>query len=201
MPRFQVDDKFHGDPAVVRAGTAAFGLYIRCGTYVAEHLLDGHVPTEIAAQYGTPEWIKKLTDVRLWEIEPGGQSYNMPLYFEHGNLTRERVLADRKAKSERQQRWLEKSRKSSSGQRRVSRPSTRQSADPSRVTSADLPLPPSLTGRKGAHARATARGAGGAPQPPLLLPVEQHPFKPDSNGTTCESCGFPETNRHHQEAS
>ena len=62
MPRFQTDDTFYDDPAVARAGTAAMGLYYRCGTYVAKHLLDGVVPSEIASQYGTPEWIRKLTD-------------------------------------------------------------------------------------------------------------------------------------------
>jgi len=201
MPRFQTDDNFHDDPAVVRAGTAAVGLYYRCGIYVAEHLLDGYVPSEIASQYGTPEWIKRLADVGLWETVPGGQSFNMPLYFAHGNPTREKVLADRKAKSERQQRWLEKQRNPSSKQRRVSRPSNRPSSDPTRVASKDIALPPSLTGRKGASARAARDGAGGAPQPPLLMPVEdQHPFKPDASGTTCEVCELPASNRHHLES-
>src|SRR5216117_3032988 len=72
MPRYQVDDSFYDDPAVSRAGTAAVGLYFRCGLYVARHLLDGHVPTEVATQYGTPEWVTRLTDVGLWETVPGG---------------------------------------------------------------------------------------------------------------------------------
>jgi hypothetical protein len=164
MPRFQTDDNFDDDPAVARAGTAAMGLYYRCGVYVAGHLLDGFVPTEIASQYGTPEWAKKLTDVGLWETVPGG--HFMPLYFAHGNPTREKVLAERKAKSQRQQRWLEKQRNPSSKQRRVSRPSNRPSSDPSRVASEDIALPPSLTGRKG-HARAV----GAAPR----MPSEQRP--------------------------
>jgi hypothetical protein len=60
MPHFRADDSFYDDPAVARAGTAAMGLYFRCGLYVARHLLDGFVPSEVAAQYGTPEWTRKL---------------------------------------------------------------------------------------------------------------------------------------------
>ena len=199
MPRFQTNDDFYDDLAVAQAGTAAVGLYFRGGVYVARKLLDGIVPDSIAAQYGTPEWVKRLTDVGLWETVPGG--HYMPLYFEHGNPTRDRVLAERKAKSERQQRWLENKRNASSKQRRVSRPSSRPSADPSRVGSEDTALPPSLTGRKG-HARAV----GAAPrmpseQHPSVVPAEdQHPFKPDGSGTTCEVCELPEFNRHHQES-
>jgi hypothetical protein len=34
---------------------------------------------------------------------------------------------------------------------------------------------------------------------PPLPAGDQHPFKPDTSGT-CESCGLPESNRHHQES-
>ena len=181
-----------------RPGTAAVGLYYRCGIYVARKLLDGFVPDSTAAQYGTPEWIKRLTDAGLWETAPGG--YYMPLYFAHGNPTRDKVLADRKAKSERQQRWLENKRNASTKQRRVSRPSNRPSSEPSRVGSNDIAQPPSLTGRKGSRARA-AHGAGGDPPNLQAVPAEdQHPFKPDGSGTTCEVCRLPESNRHHLES-
>lgn len=157
MPRFLTDDTFYDDPAVARAGTAAMGLYYRCGIYVAGHLLDGFVPSEIASQYGTPEWAKRLTDAELWETVPGG--HFMPLYFAHGNPTRDKVLADRKAKSDRQQRWLENKRNASSSQRRVSRPSNRPPRDASRDGSKDDALPPSLTGRKGVAPPQAASGA------------------------------------------
>lgn len=98
MPRFLTDDSFHSCPEVFRAGTAAAGLYYRCGIYVAQHLLDGHVPTAIASQYGTPEWIRRLTDAGLWEAEPDG--FYMPLYFAHGNQPRSQILADRAKKIE-----------------------------------------------------------------------------------------------------
>jgi hypothetical protein len=38
-------------------------------------------------------------------------------------------------------------------------------------------------------------------QHPSVVPAEdQHPFKPDGSGTTCEVCELPEFNRHHQES-
>lgn len=199
VPRFQVDDNFHDDPAVIRAGTAAFGLYVRCGTYVAEHLLDGHVPTEIASHYGTPEWIKKLLDGDLWETDPDGRSFNMPLYFAHGNPTREKVLADREMKQKRQQRWLEKTRNISSEQRRVSRRVDRPSHDASRDAPRDVPLPPSLKGGKDAR----PRGGGGAPPPPLAAGA-RHAFRPGGPGGNCAvpECEMPRSNtRRHLEAS
>lgn len=161
MPRFQMDDSIHSDPAVIRAGTAAFGLYSRCGDYVAQQLLDGHVPSEVAAQWGTPEWVSKLTAVGLWETVPGG--YYMPRYLDD-NPTREKVLADRKAKADRQKRWLEKASKTRSGQRRPNRPSRDASQDASVTPSVDLPLPPSL--REGRGAPPPSAGPGAAPGNP-----------------------------------
>lgn len=158
MPHFKTPDDFYDDPAVVRAGTAAMGLYYRCGLYVAKQLLDGFIPSAVASQYGTPEWITKLTDAGLWETVPGG--HYMPLYFAHSNPTREKVLADRKAKAERQARWLANRRNGNTGQRRVSRPSSSASAGTVRDGTEDDALPPSLTGRKGG-----ARANGAAPPP------------------------------------
>jgi hypothetical protein len=155
MPRFQMDDSICNDPAVIRAGTAAFGLYSRCGGYVAQQLLDGHVPSEVAAQWGTPEWVSKLVAAGLWETEPGG--YWMPRYLDD-NPSREKVLADRKAKAERQQRWLENKRNASSGKRRSNRPSRDASQDASLTVSVDAPLPPSLREGRGS-APATPGGA------------------------------------------
>lgn len=195
MPRFQMDDSLYDDPAVSRAGTAAFGLYARCGDYVARHLLDGVVPSEIAAQYGTPEWIRKLTDVGLWEDVPGG--HFMPRYLKD-NPSRAKVEKEREDKAERQRKWLEKQRNPSSEPRRVSRRSSRASNGPSRDASGDSPLPPSLTGRKGAAP--AKRGGGAAPEHPLMLAADEHPFKPDGSGESCVICGTNIKNARHDQA-
>jgi hypothetical protein len=154
MPRFQMDDSIYDDPAVTRAGTAAFGLYARCGVYVARHLLDGFVPSEVAVQYGTPDWRGKLVDAGLWETVSGG--FLMPRYLVD-NPSREKVTAERKLKSERQQRWLESKRSGRSGQRRGSRRTSDASRDASLDGQRDVALPTSLKGSKG---RARANGAG-----------------------------------------
>jgi hypothetical protein len=164
-----MDDSICNDPAVIRAGTAAFGLYARCGNYVAQQLLDGFVPSEVAVQWGTPEWAKKLTDVGLWETVPGG--WRMPRYLDD-NPSREKVLADRAAKAERQRKWLEKQGKASSRPRRTNRPSRDASQDTSVTVSVDPPLPPSLTGRK-----------GDAPPPPTAGSAAARP----SNQTVAEA--------------
>jgi hypothetical protein len=195
MPRFQMDDSLYDDPAVSRAGTAAFGLYARCGDYVARHLLDGFVPSEIAVQYGTPEWTRKLTDAGLWEDVPGG--HFMPRYLKD-NPSRAKVEKEREDKAERQRKWLEKQRNPSSESRRVSRRSSRQSDGALRDASRDAPLPPSLTGRKG---RVPAdRGDGDAPGHPLMVIADQHPFEPDKSGESCAVCGLKSGNKRHDQA-
>jgi len=103
MAFFQMDDKFHSELRVMQAGTAAFGLYSRCGDWVAEHLTDGFVPNEVAALYGTREWIERLLAAGLWLPADGG--YTMPDYLErHGNWPAEKIRAHRAAAAERQAR-------------------------------------------------------------------------------------------------
>lgn len=154
-----MDDSIYDDPAVSRAGTAAFGLYCRCGAYVARHLLDGLVPPDIAAQYGTTEWRERLLSAGLWETAPGGQFY-MPRYFQPDkNPTRARVLADRAAAAARQQKWLANSRSGRSNQRRVSRRVTNTSGDTSITPSITPALPPSFQ-------EGSARGAAPNAPPP-----------------------------------
>jgi hypothetical protein len=46
MPWFRLEDSFHNHPKVHQAGNAAIGLWVRCGTYSAQYLTDGHVPTD-----------------------------------------------------------------------------------------------------------------------------------------------------------
>jgi len=144
MPWFRVDDGFHNHPKVLKAGTAAVGLYVRCGSYSAQQLTDGFVPSEVAAQYGSPEWARRLVDVGLWVTVDGG--YRMPDFLEY-NPSRAKVLAEREQKAKRQQRWRE-------GQkgRRVTGASTNASTTPSRDAS---PSRPPLKGEGGARASPT----------------------------------------------
>lgn len=115
MSWFKIDDGFHCHAKVMAAGTPAVGLYVRCGSWAAQQSSDGIVPKQIARMYGTPRMIKALIEVGLWhqaghecEVCPelDGNSYAIHEYLER-NPSRVAVELERKAKSERQQRWRE----------------------------------------------------------------------------------------------
>jgi hypothetical protein len=113
MPWFKVDDSAHAHPKMRRAGKAAVGLWVMCGSYAAAYLTDGMVPAETAAE-GTPTQIAKLVKVGLWHEnghscprcpQPAPGDYVMHDYLRY-NPSRARVLAerDREAEKKRNQR-------------------------------------------------------------------------------------------------
>ncbi|MFF2189277.1 hypothetical protein [Streptomyces sp. NPDC058155] len=115
MPFFVVDDGAHSHPKMMRAKNAAVGLWMRVGSYVAQHLTDGHVPGDLAHMYGSPPQISKLLAVGLWHEhghacprcpQPRPGDYFMHDYAESGNPSRAEVLARRgkAAEKKRQQR-------------------------------------------------------------------------------------------------
>jgi len=81
MPWFRLDDNFHGHPKVRAAGNAATGLWVRCATYSAHYLTDGHIDTAIAHSYGTDRQINQLTTTRLWI--PDDTGYLIPDYLDY----------------------------------------------------------------------------------------------------------------------
>src|SRR5260370_8646546 len=95
MPWFRLDEGFHSHPKVLKAGNEATGLYVRCGTYAAEHLTDGHIPGHIAVLYGAAEIRSRgdaaqggtetlgetLVRTKLWRRTRGG--YKMPDYLHY----------------------------------------------------------------------------------------------------------------------
>lgn len=101
MPWFRLDDSFHSHPKVLAAGNEATGLYVRCGTYAAQHLTDGFIPEQVALQYGTPALVETLVATKLWRRARGG--WRMPDYLDY-NPSREAVERERKAAAERQRR-------------------------------------------------------------------------------------------------
>ncbi|MEY9937345.1 hypothetical protein [Streptacidiphilus sp. MAP5-3] len=116
MPWFAVDDSAHSHPKLLRAGNAAVGLWLRCGSYASQHLTDGIVPGAVAAMYGTAPQILKLVRVGLWHaadhdctrcVRPAAGDYVMHDYSPP-NPTRQEVL-QRRAKAaakKRQQRGI-----------------------------------------------------------------------------------------------
>jgi hypothetical protein len=112
MPWFKIDDSAYFHPKIRRAGNAALGLWVRCGSFSAQHLLDGVVPGDTAGEFGTATQAAKLVAVGLWHshghtcprcVQPGPGDYVIHDYFEGGrNSSRAQVEAARKASADRQ---------------------------------------------------------------------------------------------------
>jgi len=102
---FRVDDGFHSHPKVLAAGNAAVGLFIRCGSYCAQHLTDGFVADAVAGMYGSRAEIARVTAAGLWARCEGG--FSIPDYLAF-NPSREQVMAERARNAERQARHRER---------------------------------------------------------------------------------------------
>lgn len=170
---YRQDDTFDTWPEVYKAGTAAIGLYSRCGVYCARELTDGHIPAELVASYGTREWVQKLVEAGLWEIEGTGYRDVYYLYGKKGNKlnpTREEALANLKAAADRTARW--RANANNGGKRGVTRHV--QEGDASRdgirdaSSDASPSLPPSKEG-KGERAPATPGAARALPEDPRVI--------------------------------
>jgi hypothetical protein len=72
MPWFRLDDSFHSHPKVIAAGNEAVGLFIRCGTYAAQHLTDGFIRQDVLLLYGSSELADTLVRSKLMHRARGG---------------------------------------------------------------------------------------------------------------------------------
>ncbi|MGW0134857.1 mucin-2 [Streptomyces sp. NPDC003299] len=112
MSWFKVDDTAHSHPKIMKATNAALGLWLRAGSYAAQHLTDGAVPGIVAQHYGTAPQIKKLISVGLWHEhghacprcpQPPAGDYVIHDYHEY-NPTRAAEQNRRQAAADRQKR-------------------------------------------------------------------------------------------------
>lgn len=111
MPWFKIDDKAHSHPKWLKAGNAALGLFVRAGSYSAQHLTEGIVPLVIAQLYGTAPQAAKLVKVGLWHQtshdcprcpQPPAGDYVIHDFFEGGrNVTKAQDEANKRAAAER----------------------------------------------------------------------------------------------------
>jgi hypothetical protein len=115
MPWFRLDDSFHSHPKVIAAGNEAVGLFVRCGTYAAEHTTDGIIAEEIAELYGAsatgsrrnpgtgkPETLAEtLVRTGLWHRVRRGWTIHDYLDY---NPSKKAVEKERKAAADRQRR-------------------------------------------------------------------------------------------------
>lgn len=121
MPWFRIDDKAHSHPKLIKAGNAALGLWLRCGSYAAAHLTDGIVPGVVAELYGTKPQAAKLVKAGLWHEHghdcpagcpnPAPGDYAFHDFLEDGrNTSRARAEAERKKARDRQAKHREEQR-------------------------------------------------------------------------------------------
>lgn len=120
MPWFRIDDKAHSHPKLIKAGNAALGLWLRCGSYAAAHLTDGIVPGVVAELYGTKPQAAKLVKAGLWHehdhtcpdcAQPTPGDYVFHDFLDDGrNTSRARHEAERKKARDRQAKHREGAR-------------------------------------------------------------------------------------------
>ncbi|MFB8393702.1 hypothetical protein [Streptomyces yangpuensis] len=111
MPWFKIDDSAHSHPKFMRAGNAALGLWLRCGSYSAQHLLEGFVPKSVVKPFGgTPAQVRKLLEAGLWHdaghdckrCPQPADGYMIHDFFEGGrNVTKAQHEANKKGAAER----------------------------------------------------------------------------------------------------
>lgn len=111
MPWFKIDDSAHSHPKFMRAGNAALGLWLRCGSYSAQHLLEGFVPKSVVKPFGgTPAQVRKLLEAGLWHdaghdckrCPQPADGYMIHDFFEGGrNITKAQHEANKKGAAER----------------------------------------------------------------------------------------------------
>lgn len=106
---YWLDEGWHRWPEIMQAGTATAGLYSRCGSYIADSETDGFIPTEVARMYGTPEWIGRLVEVGLWQVEERGfrDLRYFPLNATKAEKDKRRALAADRQKRHRNKRARE----------------------------------------------------------------------------------------------
>jgi hypothetical protein len=104
---FKVDDAFWSHPKVIQAGNAAIGLWLRCGSYSAQHLTDGFIPQSIAKHLGSSGLAARLVDVGLWTTSDDPCGYLMHDWADY-QPTRATWLTRRESSAQRQRMHREK---------------------------------------------------------------------------------------------
>lgn len=76
IPWFKVDDHLATHPKVATAGLAAMGLWVKAGSWSAQHLTDGVIPISVLSLLGAKRsHAEQLVKAGLWDAEPGGYSF------------------------------------------------------------------------------------------------------------------------------
>lgn len=207
MPWVRFDDQYPIHRKVDGLSDAAFRLHTSAIFWSARNLTDGSVTREdldgVSARVRTPErFAAECTKRGVWHLGDedcpsekcpanGQGSSDDWIIHDYWDFqpSKAQVMRDRAAAARRQASWRAAHNGSSNGV--------------TNAVSASSPPRPERKGGGRAPPRAgrAAHGAAGTAQnqnPAAVAVGDHHPFKPDGNGS-CESCGLPENNRHHQD--
>lgn len=175
---YVLDDGWDNCTPVARAGNAAFGVYVRCGIWVARNLTDGFIPGEIATAYGSPELTRKLLSVGLWEAVEGGY---LAVDYLTLNATAQTVSKRREAEAERKRRYRERLANEAKSRRKAGKRGpggTVRGTPASRPASKDAGVTGSLSfsskEEKGGRSPAS-RGDASVPDAARASPLEEDP--------------------------
>lgn len=178
MPWFKVDDKAHSHPKFMRAGNAALGLWLRCGSYAAQHLTEGIVPGVVAQLYGTTPQANKLVKAGLWHAyghdcdrcpQPQEGDYVVHDFLEDGrNTSRAKYEAEKKKARDRQAKHRDSRTFGDESPAKTDRFARESSSEKSESASEKSAFHDSSAGQGGASRRdeiVTGIHAGAAPAP------------------------------------
>jgi hypothetical protein len=185
MPiRFQVDGDFYDHPKTIGMSDSAIALWTRAGSYCVAKLLDGFVPEDALRLLSEvpDEAASELVGRGLWRRVKGGFRFHQ---WDHRNLTRARVEADREYDRTRKQRERQAARQNGNQQVNANNvrsghpPDTRPDSERSPNRSVSVSVSESVSGSGQAASRASPE-----PEPPRTCP--EHDSNP--NPPPCGHC-------------
>lgn len=198
MTWFRVDDKFGDHPKVrkLRGDKApAVGVWTLCGTWSADNLSDGFVPTEVVQRFDPKErYAKRLVDVGLWTVteQDSETGYQFHQWDEH-QPTRAQVQKRRNDTKKRVQEWRTRNASQETPREHLGNGTGNALHDPY-VTPLVTPPPtrpdptrPLVDGQVRGEGPEVDRASGDTPPAPHRCPRHQH-LPADDPGPPCVGC-------------
>jgi hypothetical protein len=114
MPWFKVDDTLHSHPKTRRAGLAAMGIWVVAGSYSCQYVTEGFIPDWfISGQKNGHKYGAILVSAGFWiRHEKDGEKGYLFHDWDHFQMSKAEVEADRAHNRERQRKYREKRRES-----------------------------------------------------------------------------------------
>src|SRR6218665_2786899 len=103
MAWFKIDDTWWAHPKTLELTPAAIALWVRAGSWAAQQLTDGHIPTHVLPIFSAgPEIVAELVTVGYWDTVPDGWKFHD---WDEYQPTRDEVHSRRKQEADRKATW------------------------------------------------------------------------------------------------